>query len=66
MKYLIGVVLLICGCESDGEYVESKVVGGAKINFYEVEYKNHKYILIEGFHRSGIEHDPDCPCMVKK
>ena len=49
-----------CNCNENTEEIQS-----AKIeNFcevYKTKIENHTYILLYGYYRLALEHDPECP-----
>lgn len=53
-----------CNCNENTE-VERDIQQSAKIenfcNVYKTKIENHTYILLCGYHRLALEHDPECP-----
>ena len=71
MLIALGVASLmgLMGCDEDTVETVNGHVVTHKISGYtlsRVRYDGHIYIIRDGFHQSGMVHDPDCPCHVKE
>jgi hypothetical protein len=52
-----------CNCNENTE-VESNIQSAKIENFcevYKTKIENHTYILLSGYYRLALEHDPECP-----
>lgn len=65
----LSLALLLVGCQPEIVPSNHRAINGNSnargsdtIAFEKTEYEGHTYIIVSGFHFSGLEHDPDCPC----
>mgnify|MGYP006967354568 CR=1 FL=1 len=65
LLYILVATFMVASCCTNGEPVnrtETSIrVDGNHYNVYKVKIENHTYIMITGYYRMGLEHDPECP-----
>lgn len=64
--YILVATFMMASCCSDNTPVIKANTGvirvaGNPCNVYKTKIENHTYILLEGYYRLALEHDPECP-----
>lgn len=65
LLYILATMFAMASCYDENIPV-SQDNGAIRIegniyNVYKVELENHTYILLHGYYRLALEHDPECP-----
>jgi protein involved in sex pheromone biosynthesis len=66
LLYILAATFMLASCCNCNENTEAESnIQSAKIeNFcevYKTKIENHTYILLSGYYRLALEHDPECP-----
>lgn len=65
LLYILAATFMVASCCTNSVPVNSTEtsirVYGNLYNVYKVNIENHTYIMITGYSRLGLEHDPECP-----
>jgi hypothetical protein len=66
LLYILTATFMLASCCNCNENTEAESnIQSAKIeNFcevYKTKIENHTYILLSGYYRLALEHDPECP-----
>ena len=66
--YILAATFMVasCYCYENTEDIPVNTnttirVDGNYYNVYKVKIENHTYIMMTGYYRMGLEHDPECP-----
>ncbi len=58
------VLVAICFVLSCDVQVDKDSFGGREVSIE--EYEKHTYVVVDGFKKYGIAHNPDCECKKEK
>lgn len=66
LLYILAATFMLASCCGENIPVSQVNTGGIRVdgnhyNVYKVKIENHTYIMITGYYRMGLEHDPECP-----
>ena len=68
LLYILAATFMVASCctnnTMDPTINKTKTymrVGGNDYNVYKIKIENHTYIMMTGYYRMGLEHDPECP-----
>lgn len=69
LLYILTATFMLSSCCNYNENTENTPVytkttlrvSGETYSVYKVKLENHTYILLNGYYRLALEHDPECP-----
>jgi hypothetical protein len=68
LLYILAATFMLascCNCSENTPVTQVNTgeirVGGTPYNVYKIKIENHTYIMLTGYYRMGLEHDPECP-----
>ena len=66
LLYILTATFMVASCCTNSEQTVNRTktsirVDGSHYNVYKVNIENHTYIMVTGYYRMGLEHDPECP-----
>ena len=65
LLYILAATFMVASCCTNSVPVnrtETSIrVDGNHYNVYKVNIEDHTYIMVTGYYRMGLEHDPECP-----
>lgn len=66
LLYILSATFMLASCCTNNSVPVNRTetsirVDGNLYNVYKVKIENHTYIMITGYYRMGLEHDPECP-----
>jgi hypothetical protein len=64
LAFSIILILVLTGCGENVADPKINVVNPPFQNIRAFELKGHQYITFNAGYRSGVVHNPDCPCYV--
>ena len=66
--YILAATFMVASCccndntENTPVYTKTTLrVGGDIYSVYKTKIENHTYIVLHGYYRLALEHDPECP-----
>lgn len=67
LLYILAATFMMASCCSENTEIEgvrqstTLEFGGNHCSVYKTKIENHTYIVLYGYYRLALEHDPECP-----
>lgn len=64
LLYILAATFMLASCCNENTEIESDIQSTPIANYcsvYKTKIENHTYILLYGYYRLALEHDPECP-----
>ena len=66
LLYILAATFMMASCCGENTPVTQVntgriIVDGNPYSVYKIKIENHTYIMMVGYYRMGLEHDPECP-----